>query len=184
MKSPLSKMFSTRLLIQSKKQEHSRDTLTNMVMAENLSSASRIGKSQQYVSQRIRLLNLPKDVLAKVTRHLVTPSHAAELIGLDEEDQKVVSRVITGENISSRTVRDMARRLKGDKNLASQAIAVGRGSSENVYEDNRVSVQKSHWQINCNSENKSNQIRPVIGSNRQRGLDIERVSVPHPSSHT
>jgi len=74
--------------------------------------ARRIGKSPQYVSQRIRLLSLPDDVLAKVSRRLVSPSQAVELIGLPEEEQKIVSNMIVHERASSRSVRTLVRGMK------------------------------------------------------------------------
>ena len=74
--------------------------------------ARKIGKSQQYVSQRIRLLSLPDDLLVRVTRRLVTLSQAAELLGLEEDDQRTISEVMAHEQISSRTVRRLARQLK------------------------------------------------------------------------
>jgi len=74
--------------------------------------ARRIGKSPQYVSQRIRILSLPDEVLNKVSRRLVSLSQAVELIGLGEEDQKVVSNMIIRERVSSRSVRVIAQGIK------------------------------------------------------------------------
>jgi ParB family chromosome partitioning protein len=74
--------------------------------------ARRIGKSQQYVSQRIRLLSLPDDLLDRVTRRLVSLSQAVELLGLEEDEQRTITEVMAHEDISSRSVRKLARELK------------------------------------------------------------------------
>ncbi len=74
--------------------------------------ARRIGKSQQYVSQRIRLLSLPDDLLERVTRRLVSLSQAVELVGLEEDDQRVISGAMEEERLSSRSVRRMANEFK------------------------------------------------------------------------
>ena len=72
----------------------------------------RIGKSEEYVSMRLRLLALPEDVLDKLTRRLITPSHAAELIGLDDSQQKEIADLIVDQRLSSRDVRRMTQPLK------------------------------------------------------------------------
>jgi ParB family transcriptional regulator, chromosome partitioning protein len=79
--------------------------------------ARKIGKSEQYVSQHVRLLSLPEHVLDKVTRRLVSPSTAAELIGLDEDVQDNVAQVIVDQHLSSREVRRFVREVKSSPDL-------------------------------------------------------------------
>lgn len=74
--------------------------------------ALKIGKSEEYVSHRIGLLTLPKDVLERVSRRLLTPSHAAELKGLRGEEQSRIAELLSNENISSKEARKMVRRVK------------------------------------------------------------------------
>lgn len=74
--------------------------------------ARKIGKSEQYVSQRIRLLSLAPDVLAKVSRRLVSLSNAVELIGLEERSQRMVSDMMTNEKMSSRSVRRLVKNIR------------------------------------------------------------------------
>lgn len=74
--------------------------------------ARKIGKSEQYVSQRIQLLTLPKNVLRKVTRRLVSPSQAYELVGLDERDQAALSSLVVRTKVPSKTVRKLAKEIK------------------------------------------------------------------------
>jgi ParB family transcriptional regulator, chromosome partitioning protein len=74
--------------------------------------ARKIGKSEQYVSQRLQLLTLPRDVLMKVTRRLVSASQASELLGLDREEQSLLSDLVAGTKVPSKTVRRLAKEIK------------------------------------------------------------------------
>jgi ParB family chromosome partitioning protein len=74
--------------------------------------ARRIGKSEQYVSQRICLLDLPKEVQDNITRRLVTLSQAVEMLGLEPEEQDLLVQQITKDKLSSREVRKLAKLLK------------------------------------------------------------------------
>ncbi len=77
--------------------------------------ARRIGKSEQYVSSRLQLLNLPKEIQEKVTSRLVSPSHAAEMVGLTSEEQALVSELIASEGLSAKQTRKITSNLKRDR---------------------------------------------------------------------
>ena len=74
--------------------------------------ARKIGKSEQYVSLRLRLLTLPDRVLKDVTSRLVTPSQASELLGLDEQEQAALSDFVTRNRVPAKTVRRLAKEIK------------------------------------------------------------------------
>ncbi len=75
--------------------------------------AKRIGKSQQYVSQRLKLLDLPKAVLDLVTRRQVNPSVASELIwAKDEGAQKHIAQMASLLKLTQREVRDLVRSIR------------------------------------------------------------------------
>lgn len=82
----------------------------------------RIGKSEEYVSQRLRLLQLPGDILEKVSRRLITASHATELVGLREEEQLLLTSMVATERLSSKEVRKIAKHLKRDPQLHDAAF--------------------------------------------------------------
>lgn len=71
--------------------------------------AEKIGKSEQYVSARIRILSLPPEIVHKISELVITPSHAIELIGLDCSQQRLVSDLITRKHISTREVRKLVK---------------------------------------------------------------------------
>jgi ParB family transcriptional regulator, chromosome partitioning protein len=51
--------------------------------------ARRIGKSEEYVSQRILLLNLPPEIVSKVISRELSPSAARELVWLKDESKQI-----------------------------------------------------------------------------------------------
>ncbi len=68
--------------------------------------AARIGKSEEYVSHRLLLLGLPKSLQDKISRRLLNPSLAMELVWAKEpKKQLVLSELIGKHNLSLRQVR-------------------------------------------------------------------------------
>ena len=80
--------------------------------------ARRIGKSQEYVSRKIQLLDLPDGVKREITRQRINPSIAQELISMDRERAGKMAKIICEQGLSSREVRRLLRQhqneLKGD----------------------------------------------------------------------
>jgi ParB family chromosome partitioning protein len=70
--------------------------------------ARKIGKSQEYVSNRLRLLSLPRKVREEVIRRLITPSAAQELASLDDDTSEVVE-MIREQHLSTREVRRIVK---------------------------------------------------------------------------
>ncbi|MEG0330460.1 MAG: ParB/RepB/Spo0J family partition protein [Longicatena sp.] len=57
--------------------------------------ALRVGKSQSSIANKIRLLNLDKDIQSAVSSKKITERHARALIGLDEEKQhQALSKIV------------------------------------------------------------------------------------------
>jgi ParB family transcriptional regulator, chromosome partitioning protein len=75
--------------------------------------AERIGKSVEYISHRILLLNLPESILEKVSTHQLSPSAAQELVWLDNDLQrtKVINQLNTC-NLSVSRMRQGMRLVK------------------------------------------------------------------------
>ena len=75
--------------------------------------ASRIGKSLSYITKRIKLLNLPPDVLEAITTSRLDPSLAEELLSIkDGNKQSVLANLIADRRLSLR----MTRKLLKDTN--------------------------------------------------------------------
>lgn len=75
--------------------------------------ARKIGKSEEYVSHRLLMLGLPKILLEKISRRLLKPSHATELVWLKNGEQQVdLSNEISEYSLSLREVRAAVRFMK------------------------------------------------------------------------
>lgn len=68
-----------------------------------------ISKSEQYVSSRIQILKLPREIIEQVSEDRLKVSHALELTSLTEDRQRIVAREIISKNLSLRQVREIAR---------------------------------------------------------------------------
>jgi ParB family chromosome partitioning protein len=75
--------------------------------------AEKISKSQAYISNRIRLLALPKGVRDDVIRRRISPSVAQELVSLGDDEADEVVELIRERHLSMREVRRIVRRHHG-----------------------------------------------------------------------
>jgi ParB family chromosome partitioning protein len=72
--------------------------------------AERVGKSKPTVSNRIRLLELPDDVLAMINRHELTEGHARAVLSVPDHDgRRRLARRIVREGMSVRAAERAAR---------------------------------------------------------------------------
>jgi len=75
--------------------------------------ASKIGKSVSYVDRRLRLLDLPSDVVESISHSLLTPSSAEELITVkSKEIQSYLAKLIVEKKLSSRQTKDMVNQME------------------------------------------------------------------------
>jgi len=73
--------------------------------------ADRVGSSKPTVSNRIRLLDLPDDVLAMVERGELTEGHARAVLAVpDHDERKRLARRIVRQGLSVRAAEQAARR--------------------------------------------------------------------------
>lgn len=75
--------------------------------------AEKIGKSQAYISNRIRLLALSKGVRDDVIRRRISPSVAQELVSLGDDDADEIVEIIRERHLSMREVRRIVKRHHG-----------------------------------------------------------------------
>jgi ParB family chromosome partitioning protein len=81
--------------------------------------ARRIGKSQEYVSRRIRLLQLPPSAQQKILDKEVNASLAQELYTLDEEQIEKVIEDVAANGYSNKEAREMIRTIRRNPDFAS-----------------------------------------------------------------
>lgn len=68
-----------------------------------------ITKSEQYVSGRIQLLKLPKELMNEVLQNRLKASHAVEIVNLNEDEQRLITDSVISENLSVQEIRDITR---------------------------------------------------------------------------
>jgi ParB family chromosome partitioning protein len=71
--------------------------------------AKKIGKSQEYVSNRLRLLSLPNEVQEEVIRRRITVSAAQELASMNDKVVREVIKIAGEQHLSMREVRTIAK---------------------------------------------------------------------------
>lgn len=91
--------------------------------------ARKIYRSEQYVSSRIQLLRLPKEIIEGLSNNQLKVSQALEIVNLEEKDQKLVNDAIVNENLTVRDVRNITKSLR--ENNTSRAR---RGRIEDGYD--------------------------------------------------
>lgn len=74
--------------------------------------AARIGKSVSYITKRIKLLNLPSDVLQSIRNNKIETSIAEELLSIKDKDkQSVLANLISDRRLSLRATRKLVKNL-------------------------------------------------------------------------
>jgi ParB family chromosome partitioning protein len=72
--------------------------------------AEQVGKSKPTVSNRVRLLELPEDVLAMIGRNELTEGHARAVLAVPDQDgRRKLAKRIVGEGLSVRAAERAAR---------------------------------------------------------------------------
>ncbi len=72
-----------------------------------------MSKSRSHISNTIRLLSLPKDIIAMLDEGLITAGQARPLVGLSNASQ--IAEEIISRRLSSRMVEDLTRKTKNIK---------------------------------------------------------------------
>ena len=92
--------------------------------------ATRIGKSVSYVQRRIKLLDLPSDVLNSISNSSINTTIAEELLSIHDGDkQSKLTQLIAKNRLSSRKVRRLVKDLKEEV-------------SDDYYDETYLSVTK------------------------------------------
>ncbi len=84
--------------------------------------AQRIGKSAGYISNTIKLLDLPDAISDGLLGQQITEGHARAIFGIeDEQDMIECYKIILKENASVRRAEELARRFKDSANKGESA---------------------------------------------------------------
>ena len=76
-----------------------------------------IGKSRSHITNLLRLLSLPKNIIEMIENNKLTTGHAKVLVGL--ENAEFIARKIASKNLSVRQTETLIRSLKNFKSIKS-----------------------------------------------------------------
>ena len=100
----------------------------------------RIGKSQEYISHRMSLLELPDDILAKVDSRKISTSQAQEIVWIkNQEDRTVLAKIAERDKLSITELRKMKRQMyaEGQKGTSHLELQKTRSRVSKVSPDMR-----------------------------------------------
>lgn len=105
--------------------------------------ARKLGKSASYLSRRISILELPKDVLECVRKSEINPSVAEELSRLvDKGQQTELAKIISHRHLSLRKTRSLINELAGgDEPAIASVSASGLRENERAYNQTIVAMR-------------------------------------------
>ncbi len=97
--------------------------------------AQRVGKSRSAVTNSMRLLDLPPEVLAMLSDSSLSAGHARALLGMQRKSDIIkAAELIKAKGLSVRATEDLVRKLNAEANSTEDEIIV-----ENVEEVNYIS---------------------------------------------
>ena len=114
--------------------------------------ARKIGKSEEYVSHKLLLLNLPEDVLSKVSEKSLRPSQARELIWLkDPKLQREVSNAVVSHDLSVRSEQEIIKLVKSGYSVPNALRAVVTSEAEKGAKELRNKGSDAYVDFEINS---------------------------------
>jgi len=78
--------------------------------------AKSLGKSRAYVTNMLRVLNLPDEVIEKIRKNSISLGHAKVLVSLDEKEAINLAKEIEDKNLSVREVEKIVKNRKKSQN--------------------------------------------------------------------
>jgi ParB family transcriptional regulator, chromosome partitioning protein len=111
--------------------------------------ASRIGKSEEYVSHRILLLGLPKEITNSIRRRLLKSSLATELVWMKDTSVQVdLANEILSKNLTLKQTRKATHILKERSLPVKEAVRLVLEEPEEKTvdtEENRLETSRDPW---------------------------------------
>ena len=79
--------------------------------------ASKIEKSEEYVSHRIQLLKLPSDAKKQLMQNMISVSQSLELLGVPSDEQAEMTRRIYDEKLTVKQIRSIKKAKTSKKDV-------------------------------------------------------------------
>jgi ParB family chromosome partitioning protein len=94
--------------------------------------AEKIGRSQEYVSRRIQLLQLPRKIQEKIMRRRISAGIAQELLSIDGKTAEKLAEMIENNHIKRNEVRQIVKSVKKGNSRESDKEAITSPTYEEV----------------------------------------------------
>ncbi|URZ87477.1 ParB/RepB/Spo0J family partition protein [Floricoccus penangensis] len=113
--------------------------------------AQTLGKSRPYVSNMIRILNLPMSILRLLDENLISPGHARVLLSLDNKnDQEKIAKQIITDKISVRQLENIVSSIKEKNNQEKKS------KNKNIFSKEIEEILSRKFGINVSIKNIGN----------------------------
>jgi ParB family transcriptional regulator, chromosome partitioning protein len=130
--------------------------------------AKRIGKSSSYISNTMRLLELPDAINDGLLSEQITEGHARSLVGLKDQSAMLECyKQVLKENASVRRTEELVRRMKASQDKAGKKPDDGRGRP--LAQDEQ---QVAKWENRLQDYFKNNSTLKVVRSRKQTKVTI------------
>lgn len=101
--------------------------------------ARKIGKSQEYVSRRIRLLDLPEEMQQEIMRNRISVGLAQELLPLHKSESQEAIKFIEENQLNSKETRELVRVMRSK---GSMRFSLPFGNSNSSASDNNEQCEE------------------------------------------
>jgi ParB family chromosome partitioning protein len=136
--------------------------------------AERIGKSSSYISNSMRLLDLPDAISDGLLSQQISEGHARSLVGLKDQSLMIECyKQILKENASVRRTEELVRRMKASQEKSSKKADDGRGRPLAQDEE-----QVANWENKLQKYFKTNSTLKVVRSRKQTKVTITLKGSP------
>jgi ParB family transcriptional regulator, chromosome partitioning protein len=106
--------------------------------------ALRIGKSPSYIDKKVRLLELPTDILDSISNSFIKPSAAEELLSLkDKKKQSEFANLMQANNLSSRDIRGLIKNIERNQVYDYDNKSISETRTKNIDEKTQRLFDKS-----------------------------------------
>ena len=138
--------------------------------------ASKINKSKSYVAKKIKLLNLPENVLSFVNKGVVSPTIAEELLPIEDKNkQSQLAQMIKDKRLTKSKVRGLVAELKDNDDSVYDSTGTYPLSLETRIIDLDKKANRSFEQAITALRLAMNKISTIIDDNEDNWIIYERL---------
>jgi ParB family chromosome partitioning protein len=125
--------------------EYYKEYVSNYGWGSITQLAKKIGKSQEYISHRLQLLKLPKEVKDEIIRHRLTPSSGLEILSVGNDVDKInLARLIQEKKLSVKNIRNAVKLIKTNTDVETAVSIVSNSIPELAFKNKKQVSNQDH----------------------------------------